>query len=151
MQHNGVTQNRGNSPVTVHAPPEAFLAGGLRSNYTAPRGGCHVTVLRLTFPRFVCTMICMMYEWDESKERENIEKHGISFETACRVFLDPLRIVTEDKKHSIDEARYFAVGEVDGRVLTVRFTMRGASIRIFGAGYWRREKAYYEQKYNIGR
>ena len=93
----------------------------------------------------------MTFDWDENKEQENIEKHGVSFETACRAFLDPMRIVTEDRKHSAEEERYFVIGEVDGRVLTVRFTVRGSSIRIFGAGYWRKEKAYYERKYKLGR
>jgi uncharacterized DUF497 family protein len=93
----------------------------------------------------------MIFDWDEKKEQENLKKHSVSFETACRVFLDPLRIVPEDEKHSIDEERYFAIGEVDGRILTVRFTMRSSSIRIFGAGYWRKGKTYYEQKYDLGR
>jgi uncharacterized DUF497 family protein len=93
----------------------------------------------------------MIFEWDENKERENIEKHGVSFDTACLVFLDPYRIITDDEKHSEDEPRYFAIGEVDGRILTVRYTKRGNALRIFGAGYWRKEKAFYEQENNIGR
>jgi uncharacterized DUF497 family protein len=93
----------------------------------------------------------MIFDWDEDKEKENIEKHGVSFETVCRVFLDPMRIVLEDSKHSTDEARYFAIGEVDERILTVRFTMRDASIRIFGAGYWRKGKTIYEQEITFGR
>jgi uncharacterized DUF497 family protein len=88
----------------------------------------------------------MEFDWDEKKEQNNLEKHGVSFETACRVFLDPLRIVLEDGKHSIEEERYFALGEVDGRILTVRFTVRGSLIRIFGAGYWRKGKTIYEQE-----
>jgi uncharacterized DUF497 family protein len=93
----------------------------------------------------------MEFDWNENKEQENLEKHGVSFETACRVFIDPLRIVLEDEKHSIDENRYFAIGEVDGRILTVRFTIRGSSIRIFGAGYWRKGKTIYEQEITFGR
>ncbi|MCM1382174.1 MAG: BrnT family toxin, partial [Muribaculaceae bacterium] len=30
----------------------------------------------------------MNFEWDEEKERKNIIKHGIDFETASRVFKD---------------------------------------------------------------
>jgi uncharacterized DUF497 family protein len=93
----------------------------------------------------------MIFDWDENKEQENLEKHGVSFETACRVFFDPLRIVLEDATHSIDEERYFAIGEVDGRILTVRFTMRDSTIRIFGAGYWRKGKTIYEQETTLGR
>jgi hypothetical protein len=35
---------------------------------------------------------------------------------------------------------------VDGGVMTVRFTWRGGVIRIFGAGYWRKGRAIYEQQ-----
>ena len=31
----------------------------------------------------------MTFEWDDEKETINIEKHGISFETASHVFEDP--------------------------------------------------------------
>lgn len=91
----------------------------------------------------------MIFEWNEKKEQENIVKHGVSFETARQVFADSRRIILEDGKHSSREPRYFAIGEVDKKILTVRFTMRENAIRIFGAGYWRKEKAYYEQKYNL--
>jgi len=90
----------------------------------------------------------MKFEWDNSKEQENIIKHGVGFDAACRVFEDEKRIVLEDEKHSQDEPRFFAVGEVDGKVLTVRFTCRKDTIRIFGAGYWRKGKKYYEQEIN---
>jgi hypothetical protein len=32
------------------------------------------------------------------------------------------------------------LGEVDGGILTVRFTYRNEIIRIFGAGYWKKGK-----------
>jgi hypothetical protein len=34
---------------------------------------------------------------------------------------------------------------VKGAVMTVRFTWRSRKIRIFGAGYWRKGKAIYEE------
>lgn len=37
------------------------------------------------------------------------------------------------------------LGAVNGVVMTVRFTMRGEVIRIFGAAYWRKGKKDYEQ------
>ena len=40
----------------------------------------------------------------------------------------------------------FCFGEVEGGILTVRFTYRGGVIRIFGAGYWRKGKAIYERE-----
>jgi uncharacterized DUF497 family protein len=73
----------------------------------------------------------------------------VSFDVAQMVFEDVRRVIKDDEKHSADEPRYFAIGEVDGKILTVRFTVRNNNIRIYGAGYWRKEKAYYEQENNI--
>ena len=79
----------------------------------------------------------MTFEWDESKNLSNIEKHGVSFNEAMRAFLDPNRKVRFSAKHSRDEMRYYCLGKVTGRIMTVRFVLRGAKIRIIGAGYWR--------------
>lgn len=43
----------------------------------------------------------MKFEWDEEKEKINIEKHGIDFRTAVQVFLDENRIEFFDERHSI--------------------------------------------------
>jgi uncharacterized protein len=29
------------------------------------------------------------FEWDESKARDNLEKHGVTFEEAAEIFFDP--------------------------------------------------------------
>jgi uncharacterized DUF497 family protein len=39
----------------------------------------------------------MRLTWDEAKNRSNRRKHGISFDTAARVFLDPLHISRQDR------------------------------------------------------
>ena len=66
-------------------------------------------------------------------------------------FADPRRIVAEDLAHSETEKRYFCFGEVEGGILTVRFTYRSGAIRIFGAGYWRKGKVIYERENQIHR
>lgn len=86
------------------------------------------------------------FEWDEAKDRVNRIKHGVSFEDAQSAFFDPNRVIAEDLSHSSSEQRYFCFGEVDGDVMTVRFTWRAGRIRIFGAGYWRKGKKIYEQE-----
>ncbi|MCX5703542.1 MAG: BrnT family toxin, partial [Candidatus Omnitrophica bacterium] len=48
-------------------------------------------------------------------------------------------------KHTEKEERFFCIGKVEDRILTVRFTYRGNKIRIFGAGLWRKGKWYYEK------
>lgn len=85
------------------------------------------------------------FEWNEDKNDENLQKHGISFEVAQYAFIDPKRVIAEDIEHSKLEKRYYCFGKVKGGILTVRFTYRGSIIRIIGAGYWRKGKNMYEK------
>ena len=91
------------------------------------------------------------FEWDANKDAENQKKHGMPFSLAQYAFADPRRVIAEDLIHSEIEKRYFCFGEVEGGILTVRFTYRGSVIRIFGAGYWRKGKAIYEHENQIHR
>ena len=74
------------------------------------------------------------FEWDEDKDVENQEKHGVAFSLVQFAFADPRRVFAEDLAHSEDEDRHFCFGAVGGGILTVRFTYCGGVIRIFGAG-----------------
>lgn len=75
------------------------------------------------------------FEWSDLKDIANQAKHGVSFCEAQAAFLDANRIITHDIGHSDEETRYYCLGSVYGRVLTVRFTYRAERIRITGAGY----------------
>lgn len=86
------------------------------------------------------------FEWDAGKDAENQKKHGVAFSLAQYAFADPNRVIAEDLAHSRTEQRYYCFGEVNGGILTVRFTHRGGVIRIIGAGYWRKGKAIYERE-----
>ncbi len=35
------------------------------------------------------TLHNIQFEWDSQKASSNLQKHGITFETACEVFHDP--------------------------------------------------------------
>ncbi len=73
-----------------------------------------------------------LVEWDDNKNKINIRKHGISFETAALVFADEERIEYYDKLHSLDEDRYVVLGCVQG-ILYVVYTMRGEAARLISA------------------
>ena len=77
----------------------------------------------------------MIFEWDESKERINISKHGIDFSTAALVFGDDNRIEKYDESHSMTEERYVTIGEINGIavIVVVVYTEREDSIRIISA------------------
>ena len=87
-----------------------------------------------------------MFEWDDDKNQQNIEKHSVAFEDAKRVFDDPNRITLYDEGHSQEEDRYFCIGKVGEGILTVRFVIRDNNIRIIGAGYWRTGRSRYEKR-----
>lgn len=61
----------------------------------------------------------MKFTWDEAKERRNIAKHGVDFETARRVFNDP-EFLTEQDREVDGEPRWQTIGMTDGmRMLLV--------------------------------
>ena len=61
----------------------------------------------------------MLFEYDSEKNRKNIEKHGISFKSAARVFFDYDRIELYDEAHSEEEDRYDTIGDTSAGNLTV--------------------------------
>jgi len=91
------------------------------------------------------------FEWNDEKNRDNQEKHGVAFELAQYAFADPQRRIAEDEKHSREEQRYYCFGKVGEGILTVRFIYRNHVIRIFGAGYWRQGRRIYEEQNKIHR
>ena len=89
------------------------------------------------------------FEWDSEKEKINITKHGLDFETASRVFYDENRIEKYDGEHSIDEDRYITIGEINGVafVVMVVYTERKSAIRIISArkATKREKEEYYDR------
>lgn len=41
--------------------------------------------------------MAIQFEWDAAKAESNRRKHGVSFETAVRVFADPLHVSEQDR------------------------------------------------------
>ena len=83
------------------------------------------------------------FEWDQSKAASNIRKHGVSFDEAQSVFLDPYALT----RHSTAEERLVTVG-MSGkkRLLVVVHTERGGRIRLISARKATRiERRYYEE------
>ena len=87
-----------------------------------------------------------MFEWDDEKNRTNIEKHGVSFELACRIF-DGFTLTVIDSRFEYGEVREISIGLVDGiAYLTVAHTDREGKIRIISARPARRnERKRYDE------
>ena len=94
-------------------------------------------------------MSVVRFEWDDAKNAANLAKHHVSFFDAQLAFADPNRVIARDISHSRSEERFYCFGNVEGAILTVRFTYRGGVVRIIGAGYWRKGKAVYEKESHL--
>ncbi len=81
----------------------------------------------------------MSFEWDEAKRKSNIEKHGIDFTDAMRIFADPgCRIHRSGVQTS--EVREVAVGRIGERYVAVVFVRRGDTVRIISARIARKKE-----------
>lgn len=89
------------------------------------------------------------FEWDEKKNRQNIRKHGVSFEEAQSVFLDDHAMRFYDPDHSEDEDRFLMLGlSFTLRILVVChcYRERDDVIRIISA-----RKATRQERVHYGR
>ena len=80
-----------------------------------------------------------MLKWDEQKAKINDDKHGVHFEEAASIFLDPRALSIYDEKHSQTEDRWLTMGiSRAGRLLVVCHTFQderadSVAIRIFSS------------------
>jgi uncharacterized DUF497 family protein len=87
----------------------------------------------------------MDIEWDPAKGAANLQKHGVAFEEASTVLLDPLALAQEDAL-SEEESRWIVIGmSARMRLLTVVYTIRREDrIRLISARKaTRREAKFY--------
>ncbi len=91
----------------------------------------------------------LLFEWDERKAKQNLGKHGVSFEEASTVFGDTLSVTIDDPFHSMKEQRCVTLGHsTKQRLLVVVHTNRGGRIRIISTRVaTRHERNTYEEAY----
>jgi uncharacterized protein len=56
------------------------------------------------------------FSWNIAKATSNLQKHGVAFEDAARVFADPYKLQELDR-HVDGEARWQTIGVVEGELL----------------------------------
>jgi hypothetical protein len=87
-----------------------------------------------------------MFSWDVRKALVNYEKHGVAFEEAATVFVDPAGLDWADAARSAYERRHKRLGRsVAGRILLLVYTVRRTphgqeTIRIISARQASRKK-----------
>ena len=88
----------------------------------------------------------MRYTWDENKNKANLDRHGITFEDAQRIF-EGLTLEKIDDRFDCEEIRIYAIGLVNGLEITVIYAeQNNEERRIISA--WRSEpherRAYWQ-------
>lgn len=86
------------------------------------------------------------FEWDEEKRQKNIEKHGIDFADAVRIY-DGFTIKIRSTKVDYGEERFVTIGLLDGIEVAVINTPRNRRIRIISVRRARVKERilYYEE------
>ena len=90
------------------------------------------------------------FEWDEGNSEKNWLKHGVTRSECEQVFFNLPFVVADDRKHSDNEPRHYALGQTGkGRKLFVVFTIRDSLIRVISARNMNRvERRIYDEKEN---
>ena len=80
----------------------------------------------------------MEYEYDPNKSNANKIKHGIDFEQAITLWLDPNLI--EIPARTADEPRFMLIGMIQEKYWTAIVTYRKGKVRIISVRRARREE-----------
>jgi uncharacterized DUF497 family protein len=79
-----------------------------------------------------------IFWFDERKSQTNLEKHGIDFIEAQKLWTDPYFIEIPSK--TSDEPRFLVIGRIKGKHWSAIITPRNDSIRIISVRRSRKEE-----------
>jgi uncharacterized DUF497 family protein len=71
----------------------------------------------------------VIYEWDERKRIGNLEKHGLDFADAWKVYEASVKVTLPVPHTESGEVRWIDIAEIAGVVLVLVYTMRDNSVR----------------------
>lgn len=71
----------------------------------------------------------MNFTWDEAKRQSNLQKHGLDFADAAKVFGGPL-VLFEDKRQDYSEQRMICIGLLDHLVVLIVHVESDQDIRV---------------------
>lgn len=75
----------------------------------------------------------MRFEWDSSKAKANLRRHGVDFADVATTFDDPSAVTIADPD-ATGEARFVTVAmDAKHRILVTVYTYRGQSIRLLSS------------------
>lgn len=75
----------------------------------------------------------IVFEWDENKNKENLRKHGLSFQEASEIFEGDIFTWIDDRK-DYKEVRKISIGSLELEIIiVVVHTDRNGTTRIISA------------------
>jgi uncharacterized DUF497 family protein len=88
----------------------------------------------------------MEFEWDNNKNKSNLDKHGLNFEDTKFIF-ESQTITFKDEREDYGEDRFITLGTLEGRVVVVVHTQRNYLVRIISMrkANEREKKIYFER------
>lgn len=86
------------------------------------------------------------FDWDDGNIFKNEEKHNLKWQLIEEIFFNEPLLIVEDKIHSQNECRCFALGVTDDETkLFLVFTKRDYKIRVISARMMnKKERSIYE-------
>lgn len=88
----------------------------------------------------------MAITFDPAKRDWTMAERGLDFDDAQQVF-DGVTVDFEDTRHDYGEQRFICVGRLDGRMVVIGWTPRGADRHVFTMRKANdREQAKYEER-----
>lgn len=77
---------------------------------------------------------CVGFDWDDANADKVWRRHRVTAKECEEAFGNAPLLFADDRRHSVTEARYHAIGQSDaGRVLLMVFMLRKNAIRIISA------------------
>jgi uncharacterized DUF497 family protein len=73
-----------------------------------------------------------LFEWDNDKRLQNLEKHGIDFIAARELWSGPVLEAPSPRTQHREE-RIIAIGKIYGRCIAVVYTWRNGNRRLISA------------------
>lgn len=74
----------------------------------------------------------MEFEWDEQKRTSNLRKHDVDFADVTSMFRGYI-LEYYDDRYNYGEERFIAIGQTDGKMFFVVYTVRDNVIRLISA------------------
>lgn len=78
------------------------------------------------------------FKFDKRKSQINLKKHGIAFDQAQALWLDPSAVEIQAKTD--DEIRFLVIGRIKGKHWSASVTLEGGRIRILSVRRSRAEE-----------